>query len=257
MHSRSGFTLVELAIVIVIIGLLVGGLLVGRDLISQASVRAATSTLSKYDVAVTAFRTKYGNLPGDMAPNTANKYGFTARTGGVGRGDSNSRIESNGTDRRGLWGETALLWRDLSDSNMIPDAFSTATDNPVVGALAINDISNYLPSMALATGLFIHAYNTNGRHFYLLAAITGTTAPTSTLSYSNIMTPIQAGGIDHKVDDGLGNLGIALAVNNIANNTVVLGTGATGECLNADGTYNRDDADGNTVACRMSIRFNF
>lgn len=257
MRSQSGFTLVELAIVIVIIGLLVGGVLVGRDLIIQASVRAATASLSKYDVGVTAFRTKFGNLPGDMAPDTALKYGFAPRSGGLGRGDSNGRIESNGTDRRGLWGETALIWRDLSDANMIPNAFSTASDNSVVSALTLDDMQNYLPSLALATHLYIHAYNTNGRHFYLLAAIISAAAPSSTLTYGNIMTPIQAGGIDQKVDDGLGNSGIALAVDNITGNTVAVGAGAAGDCLNANGTYNRDDADANIVACRMAIRFNF
>lgn len=257
MHSRSGFTLVELAIVLVIIGLLVGGVLVGRDLIAQAGVRAATTTLARYDVAVTAFRTKYGSLPGDMFPDTAARFGFAPRAGGRGRGDNNSSIESNGTDRQGLWGESALLWRDVSQANMIPDAFNTATDNGVVPALAANDLANYLPRLDLATGLFIHAYNANGKHYYLLASMSGTQVTSSTITYGNIMNPVQAGGIDTKVDDGVGDRGIAIAVDSIATNTPDTGAGALNDCLNADGSYNRDGNAADMNNCRMAIRFNF
>jgi len=61
--EHSGFTLIELSIVLVIIGLIVGGVLVGRDLISAASVRAQITQIEKYQQAVNAFRDKYGGVP--------------------------------------------------------------------------------------------------------------------------------------------------------------------------------------------------
>ena len=67
---RHGFTLIEMAIVIIIIGLIVGGIMVGQTLISAATVRAQATQIEKYHQAVNTFREKYGYLPGDM-PQTA------------------------------------------------------------------------------------------------------------------------------------------------------------------------------------------
>ena len=62
-----GFTLIELSIVLVIIGLIIGGILVGKDLIVAAANRAYISQLEKYNTATNAFKLKYGCLPGDCA----------------------------------------------------------------------------------------------------------------------------------------------------------------------------------------------
>ena len=59
-HKSAGFTLIELSIVLVIIGLIIGGVLVGRDLIAAAQVRAQISQIEKYQTAVNTFRGKYG-----------------------------------------------------------------------------------------------------------------------------------------------------------------------------------------------------
>jgi prepilin-type N-terminal cleavage/methylation domain-containing protein len=73
--SKHGFTLIELSIVLVIIGLIVGGILVGRDLISAAAVRAQISQIERYHTAANTFRTKYAYLPGDI-PNTCTVYSY-------------------------------------------------------------------------------------------------------------------------------------------------------------------------------------
>ena len=63
--SRSGFTLLELSIVLVIIGLLAGGILVGRDLIHAAELRSVVSDVDKFTAAANTFRLKYNCIPGD------------------------------------------------------------------------------------------------------------------------------------------------------------------------------------------------
>ena len=65
--KRKGFTLIELSIVLVIIGLIVGGVMVGRDLIEGARIRAQIGQFQEYQIAINGFRLKYNCLPGDCA----------------------------------------------------------------------------------------------------------------------------------------------------------------------------------------------
>jgi prepilin-type N-terminal cleavage/methylation domain-containing protein len=67
---HSAFTLVELSIVLVIIGLIIGGVLAGRDLIRAAELRSLVSEVERYNSAVNAFKLKYNCLPGDCATAT-------------------------------------------------------------------------------------------------------------------------------------------------------------------------------------------
>jgi prepilin-type N-terminal cleavage/methylation domain-containing protein len=74
LNKKSGFTLVELAIVIVVIGLLVGGVLQGQELIKQAKLRAVINEQKNFERAVYSFQSKYNALPGDM-PNAFQFFG--------------------------------------------------------------------------------------------------------------------------------------------------------------------------------------
>ena len=76
---KKGFTLIEMSIVLVIIGLIIGGVLLGRDLISAAAVRAQIAQIEKYNAAVNTFKGKYGYLPGDIPDPYASRFGFKAR----------------------------------------------------------------------------------------------------------------------------------------------------------------------------------
>ncbi len=66
MTSSRGFSLVELSIVLVILGLLTGGILAGQSLIRAAELRAVTTEFNRYTTAIQTFRDKYMALPGDM-----------------------------------------------------------------------------------------------------------------------------------------------------------------------------------------------
>ena len=64
--SQAGFTLVELAIVMIIIGLLIAGVLKGQELIGNARVTSTVAQIKAIDAATSTFKDTYAALPGDM-----------------------------------------------------------------------------------------------------------------------------------------------------------------------------------------------
>lgn len=122
---KKGFTLIELAIVLVIIGLLIAGILAGQSLIRQAQFRKAISQLRTHKLSINSFVTKYGQLPGDF--NRAKDFmpdckedtlhGFTCSGNGNGSiGDSNG---GSSTDPINHVEEGVMIWRHLSLSGLM------------------------------------------------------------------------------------------------------------------------------------------
>jgi prepilin-type N-terminal cleavage/methylation domain-containing protein len=114
---RKGFSLVELSIVLVILGLLTGGILAGQSLIRAAELRAVTNEFNRYTTALGTFRDKYFALPGDITNATA-FWGTaaacpgisTTAVGGTCNGDGNGLItpSANSNEVYGAWRQLAL-----------------------------------------------------------------------------------------------------------------------------------------------------
>jgi len=64
--KSAGFSLLELSIVLVIIGLIAGGIVAGSSMIRAAELRAVLTELTQYQTATNTFRDKYLGLPGDL-----------------------------------------------------------------------------------------------------------------------------------------------------------------------------------------------
>ena len=67
-RRQSGFTLVEIAIVLVIIGLLLGGVLKGREMITNAKIKRIENDFAGVSAAIFAYQDRYGVLPGNTPP---------------------------------------------------------------------------------------------------------------------------------------------------------------------------------------------
>ena len=125
-RRQSGFTLIEIAIVLVIIGLLLGGVLKGQELITGARVRNLVAQQDGIKAAYFGFLDRYRGLPGDYAQAAANIPNIAAVCGGGdGNGDGNGVIE---TAAAGEY-ENILVWEHLSRAGFI-----NGTYNCVAGA---------------------------------------------------------------------------------------------------------------------------
>ncbi len=89
MRYRTGFTIVELTIVIVIIGFIVMGILIGQDLIWSARLKSDIRTMKELDTTINSFEVKYNCIPGDC-PNVVSKLGDSGPT--IYNGDGNGSI---------------------------------------------------------------------------------------------------------------------------------------------------------------------
>ena len=89
-NSEAGFTLVEIAIVLIIIGLLIGGVIKGQAMIKNAKVKRLVSDIDGMRAAVLTFQDKFGMLPGDESD-------ANVPIGDANNGNNNGRIdETNG-----------------------------------------------------------------------------------------------------------------------------------------------------------------
>lgn len=209
---RQGFSLVELSIVLVILGLLVGGVLTGQSLIRAAELRSVTTEFEKYQAAVNTFRDKYFQIPGDM--NNATSFWGAAHatpatcltTVGTGtqtcNGDGDGIVENAAAVSQR--GEAFAFWVHLANAGLIEGTYSgftdaTGTGHGIIGTnvprAKLGNAGWYMlarPNMAADANFYDNDY---GNSFTFGAATTGTT-------YGAVLKPEEAWNIDTKMDDG-------------------------------------------------------
>lgn len=262
---NKGFTLIELSIVLIIIGLIVGGVLFGQDLIKASELRGTVGQKEKFDAAINTFRGKYGGLPADLSgyASFAGQLTVTGLTGGNGLGDGDNLIEGIGggaTDNIGFVGEIKLFWKHMSEAALISDNTSLIT---TAGPETIaTSAQGYLPPAKLGKGSYWYIANTGGLNYYAISGVsTLATATTMDVISTDVISPNEAFQLDTKLDDGSPIAGIVMSVASVTTMTTAAAGGgaASGDCWDTDtNLYSTATAtEVNAQTCVLRIRSSF
>lgn len=217
-QQHKGFTLVEIAIVLVIIGLLLGGILKGQELINSARVRNLADTTSGVQAAYFGFVDRYRRVPGDWGQAAAQAaIGGTVNSGG----NDNGRLDHPaGTE----WTEPNALWEHLSKAGFISGSYAGPTAEPTTanGAGPFNPFNS-----AIVVARTAHYLDR------------GTATPRLQL-FIGRGTPVDiARELDTKLDDSTPDTGNVRASLETANASLTGASGwgtGTGTCTVASGT---------------------
>eukprot|EP01136_Pigoraptor_vietnamica_P027947 Opistho-1_new@84894 len=126
--KQAGFTLVEIAIVLVIVGLLLAGVLKGQELIESSRIKAIATDMRGIQAAYNGYVDRFRAIPGDELAATMTNRGW-AGTAGAAAADGTLAITPAQTFTNG--GEQASFWRALRASGLI-----AGDPTPVANAVA-------------------------------------------------------------------------------------------------------------------------
>lgn len=114
--AQSGFTLVEIAIVLVIIGLLLGGVLKGQEMIENARIKSIVNDMNGVSAAYNSYMDRYHAIPGDETVAVMTARGWLGTAGAVGATANNGVLNVAPGAAFANAGEQAALWRALRGS---------------------------------------------------------------------------------------------------------------------------------------------
>jgi prepilin-type N-terminal cleavage/methylation domain-containing protein len=198
-ENQDGFTLVEISIVMIIIGLLIGGTFGGMKLIENMQVNRTVQDLKAIESAALTFKDTYGRLPGDMANTAARLPNCTVAPCATG-GNGNRRIDWTTWNEALTAGmEKFTFWSHLQAADLLSLGTKNVTDL---------NFGEGQPEAAIPAGMRLVAFDGEftvaGTQREEGAAIFMGSEPSAAISSVDWVVPCALlGSVDRKIDDGI------------------------------------------------------
>jgi prepilin-type N-terminal cleavage/methylation domain-containing protein len=190
--KQRGFSLAEIAIVLVIIGLLLGGVLKAQEMVTQTKIKRVIADLTGVSAAVYHYVDRYGMLPGDDRD--------AARWSGAAAGNGNGAIEG-GYASPTVTDESRRFWDHLRRAGFVS---GSGTDNP---------LNSVMGKIGVQTG--------DGNGGGVLGAAPGVGLINTHILCSANLPDRVAAAVDLQMDDGRGTSGSVRAKKGAPNPTLV------------------------------------
>jgi prepilin-type N-terminal cleavage/methylation domain-containing protein len=136
-HRARGFTLVEIAIVLVIIGLLLGGILKGQEMIVQAKIKNSIADFSGVSAAYHGYQDRYRAVPGDDANATRWANGRAGDGNGVVGGTYNAACPAGTGQPAAGTAESCMFWNDLRLAGFVTGSGTQQPFNAFTGQIGV------------------------------------------------------------------------------------------------------------------------
>jgi prepilin-type N-terminal cleavage/methylation domain-containing protein len=216
MSKNHAFSLVELSIVLVILGLLTGGILAGQSLIRAAELRSVSTEYSRYTTAIQTFRDKYFALPGDMPNATAfwgkddylcNLDSGTASATGTCNGNGSGIIDIETTARSEIY----AAWQHLALAGLIEGTYAGKTTILDESYIGINVPKSKVNNAGWTIYFLANVDSSDTILFegsYGNVFLFGSGSYNGELTWGAALKPEEAWNIDTKLDDSKPGTGL-------------------------------------------------
>lgn len=262
-RANSGFTLVEVGAVVIIVGLIAAGLMMGRSLLRQSEINSVMTDLTVYSTAANNFQQKYKSLPGDFynavdiwgaaGGDISDTYSLTCAAGSA--GTFTQTCNGNGDNRIGGTSSYAyegfLFWNHLKNENLLAGQFTGfASSGDNFGVVAGQNV----PAARIKNAVFYPYYfitastlsyfGTSNRNTMILGAKIASSLPADA-----VISAAEAKAFDLKYDDGTpGNGKIVTPLPALLANCATTSSSATA-------VYNSSTSEAPACSFRFEVDF--